>query len=68
MATTAPAMVGTEPMTNQQAVARTKPSTMAESGFRRLASAVAGIVTTMIVIASTVSITSKRANFRKSFT
>ena len=61
-------MVGTEPMMNQQAVARTKPSTIAESGLRRRASAVAGIVTTMIVIASTVSITSKRGYFRKSFT
>jgi len=68
MAATAPAMVGTDPMMNQEAVAIAKPSTIAESGSRRFASAVAGMVTTMIVIASTVSITSKRENCKKSFT
>ena len=52
-------------MTNQQAVARTKPSTIAESGSSRFASAVAGIVTTMIVIASTVSMISKRRELQE---
>ena len=64
IAATVIASVGKPAITNQQAVASAKPSTIAVSGLSFLASAVTGTVTRMIVQASTVSMISKRSNFR----
>jgi hypothetical protein len=60
--------VGEAAITSQQTLARRKPIVMARIGFSFLANAVIGMVTRMIVQASTVSISSKRGNFRTSRT